>query len=59
MVDLRPKSTVPQRIAPVLAVAISLAACGAKSQTPVPTAPLTPVEATVGGGGCAATSRTA
>jgi para-nitrobenzyl esterase len=51
MLDLRPNSTSPRRVAPVLAVAISLAACGAKSQTPAPTAPLTPVEATVAGGG--------
>lgn len=51
MLDLRPKSTLTRRVAPVLAVAISLAACGAKSQTPAPTAPLAPVEATVASGG--------
>jgi para-nitrobenzyl esterase len=51
MLDLRPNSTSPRRVARVLAVAISLAACGAKSQTPAPTAPLTPVEATVANGG--------
>ena len=54
MLDLRPKSNPLRRVAPVLAVAISLAACGAKGQTPAPTAPtapLTPVEATVASGG--------
>ena len=51
MLDLRPKSNSLRRVAPVLAVAISLMACGVKGQTPAPGAPLTPVEATVSGGG--------
>ncbi|MBO9709087.1 MAG: carboxylesterase family protein [Caulobacter sp.] len=37
-------------LASVLAAALSLTACGAKSQTPAPAAPLTPVEATVSAG---------
>jgi para-nitrobenzyl esterase len=51
MLDLSPKSTTSRRVTAVLAVALSLSACGAKGQTPVPAAPLTPVEATVAGGG--------
>lgn len=51
MLDMSPKSTTSRRVTAMLAVALSLSACGAKGQTPVPAAPLTPVEATVAGGG--------
>lgn len=39
-----------KRLAPLLAAATCLTACGAQGQTPVPSAPLTPVEAGVQGG---------
>ncbi|WP_454717451.1 carboxylesterase/lipase family protein [Caulobacter segnis] len=39
-----------KRLAPLLAAATCLTACGAQGQTPAPSAPLTPVEAGVQGG---------
>lgn len=39
-----------KRLAPLLAAATCLTACGAQGQTPAPSAPLTPVEASVRGG---------
>jgi para-nitrobenzyl esterase len=43
-------SRTAKRFAPVLVIATCLAACGARGQTPAPSGPLTPVEATVSGG---------
>ena len=51
MFDLKPKSMTRRQVqASVMAIALSLAACGAKGQTPPPAAPLVPTDAKVAAG---------